>query len=213
MSNMEAWNARVLDLVQAMSGAVSPNFRMVILSRDADQWVVRFVLEREDAGDREEIEEIEFAFDALQDTNLARRFEVVIDGGPLAWPTPPDRVVFSRRERSDNSQLLELLDIEGHLDAFRGDAQRVGHFNKEQFDSFIAKADDLSRRIRGGLWAPKSLVHAILATSNCLRAEARMWDRNTPDLMIAAANTLDELLLAMLTSRTRDELPKGPRVQ
>src|SRR5690349_9127593 len=101
MADLESWNARVLDLVQALWGSISPNFRMVVLSRESDEWVIRIVLEKEDEDDREEIEEIESAFDALQNTNTPRRFDVVVDARPMSWPKPPVRVVFRRREADD----------------------------------------------------------------------------------------------------------------
>ena len=101
MVGPETWNARVLDLVQALWGSVSANFRMVTLTHDSAEWVVRIVLEKEDEDDREEIDEIVSSFDALQSTNVPRRIEVVIDAMPLAWPLPPERVVFCRREADD----------------------------------------------------------------------------------------------------------------
>ncbi|MEE4755463.1 hypothetical protein V2K52_00030 [Pseudomonas alliivorans] len=42
---LKAWNFQVLMLVQAMLGAVTPNFRMVVLSCEDDVWVIRFYFE------------------------------------------------------------------------------------------------------------------------------------------------------------------------
>lgn len=101
MIPLEIWNARVLDMVQALCGSVSPNFRRVTLSNDAGVWKVQIVLEQECEEDREEIEEIASAFDALQSTNTPRDFEVKVIDVPLRLPEPPTRVVFCRREPYD----------------------------------------------------------------------------------------------------------------
>jgi hypothetical protein len=101
MVSLETWNARVLDVVQALCGSISPNFRMVSLAHEHGEWIVSVVLERDDESDREEIDEVASAFDALQSTDVPRRFEVFVDGRPLPWPKPPVRVVFRRREVDD----------------------------------------------------------------------------------------------------------------
>lgn len=101
MIPLDVWNARVLDIVQALCGSVSSNFRRVTLANDAGVWRIHITLEREDQEDREEIEEIATAFDALQATNTAREFEIEVTNVPLRWPEPPTRVIYSRREPYD----------------------------------------------------------------------------------------------------------------
>jgi hypothetical protein len=88
----------VLRLVQALLGAVSANFRMVALSRNGDIWKLSFVLESEDAADREEINDIVSEFDALQDHFVEHEVEIVVSAQPIPWPEPPARVIFRRRE-------------------------------------------------------------------------------------------------------------------
>lgn len=101
MIPLEVWNARVLDMVQALCGSVSPNFRRVTLSNEAGVWKIHILLEQESEEDREEIEEIASAFDALQSTNTPRDFDVEVTNVPLPLPEAPTRVIFCRREPYD----------------------------------------------------------------------------------------------------------------
>ena len=57
-STLEGRNFQVLMLVQALVGAISPNFRMVALCLDKEQWVIKFYLETDIEEDIEEIEEV-----------------------------------------------------------------------------------------------------------------------------------------------------------
>lgn len=92
-------NANVVNVVQAMIGSVSPNFRRVCLSVGDDGGVsLWFLLEHEDEDDRWEIEEIAFAFSALQQPGAALHVAVVVDDRPLDGIVLPGRVVYGRRE-------------------------------------------------------------------------------------------------------------------
>lgn len=96
--SLSEFNLAELNLVQALLGAVSPNFRMVTLSEDDGMWKFVFVLEHEDADDREEILDVVSEFDALQSGPVEREVVITADSGPLEWPDPPARVVYRRRE-------------------------------------------------------------------------------------------------------------------
>lgn len=52
-------------LVQALLGAISPNFRLVAIELTEPSWQLLFVLEKEDNHDREEIEDVVGEFDGL----------------------------------------------------------------------------------------------------------------------------------------------------
>jgi hypothetical protein len=96
--NLQEWNFQAVLVMQAMLGMPSPNFRRVTLGHDGTQWLIGFVLEREDAEDREEIEDFETEWDALQSGPEPREVRTVVDSGPLpltAWPT---RALYQRRE-------------------------------------------------------------------------------------------------------------------
>lgn len=90
-------------LVQALWGAISPNFRMVAISLTEPKWRLCFVLENECSSDREEIEDVAGEFDALL-LNLntgVHNFEVdvTVNAAPLP-PVDPKlwRTVYRRRE-------------------------------------------------------------------------------------------------------------------
>ncbi|WP_213883107.1 hypothetical protein [Pseudomonas mosselii] len=56
--SLKRWNYQVLMLVQALVGAISPNFRMVAISLEDGEWVTRFYLEEYDEEDIDEVEEV-----------------------------------------------------------------------------------------------------------------------------------------------------------
>lgn len=90
-------------LVQALWGAISPNFRMVALSLAEPVWQLFFVLENESTVDYEEIEDVAGEFDALVlGLNAgAIKFDVriIVSAEPLPTLDPSVwRIVFRRRE-------------------------------------------------------------------------------------------------------------------
>jgi hypothetical protein len=91
-------NAQVLNLVQAMLGSISPNFRAVCLLGAEGSVALRFILEQANEADREEIDEIVFEFEALQSSGVAVDVEVVTEAGILTDEVLSGRLVFSRRE-------------------------------------------------------------------------------------------------------------------
>ena len=89
-------------LMQALWGAVSPNFRMVALYPNEPTWKLLFVLEQDSTTDREEIEDVTAEFDALlldlDTTEIKFEIDIVINAETLSWPEPPSFVVFRRKE-------------------------------------------------------------------------------------------------------------------
>jgi hypothetical protein len=98
LPTLEQWNLFTLSLVQAMLGAISPNFRMVAVSNTAGVWHLLFVLESEDEQDREEIADIATEVEALQDAAIRYKLEIRVTSEPFTLPGPPARVVYQRRE-------------------------------------------------------------------------------------------------------------------
>ena len=99
--NME--NMVTVMLMQALCGAISPNFRRVSLELREPTWRVRFVLELEDAVDREEIADAIGEFDSLLlaiDGDVPQfDSKIVVSNAPLAALDPEIcRAVFCRRE-------------------------------------------------------------------------------------------------------------------
>lgn len=90
-------------LAQSLLGVISPNFRTVALSLKPEIWEVLFVLEKDDARDREEIAEAMDDFSCLiagfEPHNLRLESRVLINAGPLpAMDHSQWRMVFLRRE-------------------------------------------------------------------------------------------------------------------
>jgi hypothetical protein len=96
--SLDTWNQCTLALMQALLGAVSPNFRMVTLANDGGVWKLQFVLQSESGADREEIEDVASEFEALQGSVVRYEVDITITADPIAWPPPPTRVVYRRRE-------------------------------------------------------------------------------------------------------------------
>jgi len=96
-SNFET--IQVLHLMQALIGAVSWNFRRVTLELTSDGGVrLRFLLERECAEDRDEIDDVVFEFEALQSARNEVDVEVLVDDRPIQDIVLPGRVIYGRRE-------------------------------------------------------------------------------------------------------------------
>ncbi|WP_211241466.1 hypothetical protein [Cystobacter fuscus] len=92
-------NSQVLNLMQAMIGAITPNFRRVTLELLSPRTVcLRFILERDDPDDREELDDIAFEFEALQTHGIELDVKVIVDARPIAELDLPGRVVFGRKE-------------------------------------------------------------------------------------------------------------------
>jgi len=94
----DTWVTQTLRLVQALLGAVSPNFRMVALAKEINEWRLIFVLASESSEDRDEIDDIAIEFEALQDCPIELKVELVVSNQPIDWPSPPTAVVYRRRE-------------------------------------------------------------------------------------------------------------------
>ncbi|MFK3774462.1 hypothetical protein [Pseudomonas sp. NPDC089406] len=98
--SLEDWNFQVLMLVQALTGAVSANFRMVLLLWDGRQWVLRFYIEEDIEEDIDEIEDVVCQYTAYQDCHLECCSEIIVGNGSLSGLAGGGRVVYRRRESS-----------------------------------------------------------------------------------------------------------------
>lgn len=92
------WNFQCVAVMQALAGAISPNFRRVTLDFDGGEWVISFVLEQEDALDREEIEDFVDEWEALQSGPVPVAVHTWIDSGVLPLRSGQTRTIFRRRE-------------------------------------------------------------------------------------------------------------------
>ncbi len=96
MRNFELENRYVLDLVQAMLGSISENFRAIWLEVTQEKVGFTFVLQAENADDRDSIAEIMFEFEALQAGYTPNEVEIIVSEEAIVYP-PEARLVFVRK--------------------------------------------------------------------------------------------------------------------
>jgi hypothetical protein len=97
--NLNYENSQILNLIQAMIGAVTPNFRRVTLEAMPEGGIrLGFLLQRDDVEDREEIDDLVSEFEALQDTNTDISFDVIVDARPIQDVQLSGRIVYGRKE-------------------------------------------------------------------------------------------------------------------
>lgn len=78
IENLDRLRYQALNLIQAMLGAISANFRMVSISLTEKGINLLFILEHESQQDREEIEDITSEFEALQSQGIEYEVETII---------------------------------------------------------------------------------------------------------------------------------------
>ena len=90
-------NAQVLNLVQAMIGLVTPNTRGVSLVSRPESVHLYFLLEHDDEGDREEIDDIVFELQALQQGPIDVQVSVIVSPDDSAFHQLLGRRVYGRK--------------------------------------------------------------------------------------------------------------------
>lgn len=97
--NITDEDVQVLHLVQAMIGTVTRNLRRVTLEVfDGSKIILHFLLEQDDPIDRQEIDDIAFEFEALQNQSVELETEILVDQRPIEQIFQPGRIIFGRRE-------------------------------------------------------------------------------------------------------------------
>ncbi len=94
----DAENQYVLGLVQALLGGVTPNLRAAAIECVGDEVRLVFLLRNESPEDREEIDDIVFEFEALQETVINLDIKVVVSNKPLETLGLPRRKVYLQKE-------------------------------------------------------------------------------------------------------------------
>ena len=99
MNKIEYENLQVIQLSQALLGAVSNNMRAVSININ-EGIEVYFLLEYESPNDREEIEDIIFEFEALQENILASNItdKTTVSSKSYELVQVPGRLVYKRKE-------------------------------------------------------------------------------------------------------------------
>ncbi|MDZ5647948.1 hypothetical protein [Nitrospirillum sp. BR 11828] len=95
---LEQWNLQTMVLMHALLGSISSNFRMVTLRWKIDQWVIDFILEKENTEDFEEISEIMEDYDSLQEKYIKFMSIITVTDAPIRMPEFPERAIFRRKE-------------------------------------------------------------------------------------------------------------------
>lgn len=98
MKNTEFENKQVLNLIQAMVGSITPNIRRISLECVENCIKLYFLIAQENAADREEIEDILFEFEALQDSFVDVQVSAIVSSGIINSLELPGRLVFGRKE-------------------------------------------------------------------------------------------------------------------
>ncbi len=93
----EIENKYILELIQAMIGGISNNFRAIWIITVKEKLDVYFLLEKDNAEDRGEIEDFIFEFEALQEKIVDVTPHVLISKKPWTPPTNA-RILFSMRK-------------------------------------------------------------------------------------------------------------------
>lgn len=97
VTELDRESTAVLDLVQALVGVVSPNFRWISLELRGAQLHLQLVLEHESPEDREEISDAVSEYEALQSGPVPLSVQVIVTSAPI-WDVPRlRRAVFGRR--------------------------------------------------------------------------------------------------------------------
>jgi hypothetical protein len=97
--SIEIWNQQIVRLMQAMLGAISPNFRMITIGYENNEFVLKFFLEVANSEDFDEVDDIGFEFIGLQsDAKFGYKQEIIVTKERLEWPEFPTRTVYKRRE-------------------------------------------------------------------------------------------------------------------
>lgn len=95
-------NMVLVMLTQAMLGAISSNFRMLVIDLDRPVWPISFFLEKDSVIDREEIEEIISTFEVgMMDVDIpctGFKAEVFVIPATQPLPKTPGVKVFLRGE-------------------------------------------------------------------------------------------------------------------
>lgn len=95
-------NAQVLNLVQAMIGGITPNMRGVSLVCSSAGLHLYFLLEHDDENDREEIDDIVFELQALQQGLIDINATVIVSTDDSAFGLLQGRRIYGRKEPPDS---------------------------------------------------------------------------------------------------------------
>lgn len=97
-SDIDYVNGQIVLLVEAMLCSITPNFRAVSIDCREESVALYFVLDEESHDSREDIDDIVFEYQALQEVIREIELIVVVDHRDLAALNIPGRFVYQRKE-------------------------------------------------------------------------------------------------------------------
>jgi hypothetical protein len=84
--------------VQVLLGVISPNFRMVYMSKSEEKFFINIILEEYSLEDLEEIEDLGAEYESHQQTEIEYEIKTMINSDNLSWPDNTNIVIYKRRE-------------------------------------------------------------------------------------------------------------------
>ncbi|MEV4704084.1 hypothetical protein [Actinoplanes sp. NPDC049316] len=97
----ESGNRLVLDVVQAALGLISPGIRAVSVERKADRINLYVVVRERNAEVDEDIDDLVFELEALQDGPIAIEPSVFVGTPNAGWPGSAARRVYLAKDAHD----------------------------------------------------------------------------------------------------------------
>jgi hypothetical protein len=97
-SPLEGENRLVLDVVQAALGLISPEMRAISVKRDSNRIILYVAVRERNAQVDEDIEDLLFELEALQDSPIAIEASVFVGAPNADWPGISGRRVYVAKE-------------------------------------------------------------------------------------------------------------------
>lgn len=89
---------QALMLIQALLGAISPNFRLVSIGLSDHTVKIQIILEEKSEVDDDEINDVASEFEALQERPVDYEIDTLVTKEDINWPNSDTIVVYRRRE-------------------------------------------------------------------------------------------------------------------
>ncbi|WP_416904400.1 hypothetical protein [Micromonospora echinospora] len=96
--DLERENRLVLDVVQAALGLISGYIRAISIGLEPQRVILHIAIHRHSAQVDEDIEDLVFGFEALQDRNIAVEAAVFVGAPNADWPGRSGRLVYVAKE-------------------------------------------------------------------------------------------------------------------
>lgn len=93
------WNELTVNIVHAMSGSISSNFRRVVLYLRENKWILEIILQEDDVEDRDEIDYCRDVMEGYDYFGLKWDIEIKVTTFEMTNPNLKEgRIIYWRRE-------------------------------------------------------------------------------------------------------------------